>query len=79
MEENILILTPKAPADSPVKTKCVASNKLKWWLRWFITFLEKCHNGELWQVIMTKKEENIEDPCHEEREKDLNTVFPWNE
>ena len=32
-------LTPKPPADVPLRTKCVASNKLKWWLRWFITFL----------------------------------------
>ena len=59
MEDNILILTPKPPADSPVKTKCVASNKLKWWLRWFMTFLEKCHHGnyftqllDYWGVIL---------------------------
>ena len=33
------IFTPKPPAEVPLSTKCVASNKLKWWLMWFITFL----------------------------------------
>ena len=32
--------TPKPPAESPLSTKWVASNRLKWILRWFMVFLE---------------------------------------
>ena len=47
MVELICFLTPNPPADSPVNTKCVASNKLKWWLRWFITFLKSSSDNQI--------------------------------